>query len=238
MKMASNPNSFAIDCQYNSKDKLDFWFTKVDPSISRVSIVIKGFNNPYSQRKFTQMAIIQYDGACSARGSYEQSTSITGLGEISTASIPSSYVALDSFSPEKTKLGNTGSNYREIGYQGEDNQLVINFKPATTFDPTGKGMIQVKMPYRWKTTIDNRPYFVPPGDGTTACESTCFTVDTDVWDDIQNTLTISYSRMLSSCLKTTNEIKCKGFKNPISKGKFSGFTINTFDGQTPPAYID
>jgi hypothetical protein len=59
-----------------------------------------------------------------------------------------------------------------LGYSEPDNQLIVNFKPATMMDPSGNGQIKINMPLWWKTTSQQLAFF----DMTLAekCYSDCF----------------------------------------------------------------
>lgn len=47
-------------------------------------------------------------------------------------------------------------------------------------------------------------------------------------------LSVYYEDMKNDCMQgTLIEIKCKGFYNPIYKGKWYGFFVNTYDNESP-----
>jgi hypothetical protein len=72
------------------------------------------------------------------------------------------------------------------------------------------------------------------------CSSDCFTVVTggQTWDPLNNLLVLTYTKMSASCISGSPiTIRCPGFKNPIYKTVWTGFKINTLDGDSVPSSL-
>ncbi len=64
------------------------------------------------------------------------------------------------------------------------------------------------------------------------CYSDCFTLSSQSWDPLNNSLLIGYTKMTEVCMKgQIIKLTCPGFKNPISRGYWPGFKILTFDSE-------
>lgn len=190
-----------------------------------MQMVLSNFKNPYSARSIKNVNIRLF-GNSDCTGTVIKSFTVSHNLNFKSTSLLKDNVLLDTHSSQMAPR-------QEVGYSGEDNELIIKFTPMTQLDPTGRGKIQIKMP-RWSNYPgDYGDFFTSPTrDKWCYTPKNQFNTTSQIWDSNIETLTIEYEGMQPKDIKdTVIDIRCQGFKNPIYKGIWDQFFITLFDGQ-------
>ena len=101
---------------------------------------------------------------------------------------------------------------KTLGYQENNNTLIISFMPATTMALRGKGTIEIAVPYWY--SVNTARAFMYSDLANNKCKSDCMTIHSS--KAFMGTIRITYQDMKSKCFKKTKiVIKCQQFYNPI-----------------------
>lgn len=114
-----------------------------------------------------------------------------------------------------------------LGDTAAQNTLSVTFDPVSTMDPSGKGKIQIGVPFWYKVGETGELMYSP--SARDKCSSDCMTVTYSQL--IDEAINVHYEDMKDECLLGTPiTIQCKQFYNPITPTMWSGFSVTIFDG--------
>jgi hypothetical protein len=118
-----------------------------------------------------------------------------------------------------------------LGDSDPNVSLTFTVSPVFTVSKTGKGMIQIKIPFWYKVGSRNNMMFNE--QDRNSCSSDDFYVVSSSPSLLLGTLTIMYQDLVESKRAGLEPIvfKCRGFRNPIVPVSWPGFRVTFYDSQ-------
>lgn len=184
-----------------------------------IVFTIRNVRTPFSAIDLNSISLQAYsDSECTTvRRNYE---------------IDSVPIVPDTITTDKMDFSSTS---KQIGYSKLDNELVIRFTPKTSFSLTGSGGIRISIPQLYESRKRNMMYHNKQKNG---CSSTSMNIVSTEPSVKNNVLDLLYEDMPESNWRSEVVIRCKYFKNPISKAEHDEFAIETFDSEEGQFQID
>lgn len=115
-----------------------------------------------------------------------------------------------------------------VGYEKDDNELTMKFIPASPLAPTGEGLVHLSIPYWYYINNGAKSKFMYDENAENECIS-------DELNVVASNFRSGNLRILWTSISPDYvpgnwiSITCKGFRNPIHPGQWSGFQLKVFD---------